>query len=379
MTQKNKKILMVFIEPTPYILDLLEKGFYPIKDQLDIVFLAQNLTQQWDLKSRSISFDIMQSWKQTFQLLHHIFIKRRYQLLHLAGWSNPLTILLIMTARIFFIPVTVESDTQLNKNLPFWKQAVKKIVYPILFKFPNGFLPGGTRQAKYLSYYGVNDSKITNAQMTVDVEYIRKYVDDISFLKREEERLKYGALNDDVVFLFVGRLLDFKGIRELISAMKLIQDERAKLWIVGSGELMHEVQQSALSTRKIKYFGRITGDDLWKIYNAADVFVLPSHAEAWGLVVNEAMASRKPVIVTEGVGCVDDLVRHGQEGLIIQPKQVDSLCNAMYFMLENNEKRKIMAENASRHISSWILQNEANNMIFGWKKIARTEVTNYVY
>lgn len=368
MNQGNKKILMVFIEPTPYILDLLEKGFSHIKNQIDIVFLAENLTQKWDLKSYSIGFNVLRLKKQTFFLLFNIFLARRYRLLHIAGWSRLLTVFLIIASRFFFIPVTVETDTPLNSNTPLWKKIIKKCFYPILFKFPALFLPGGTRQAGYLSFYGVNKNKIINAQMTVDVLYIKNFVDNISFFEKEKCRLENGALKEDVVFLYVGRLLDWKGIRELIAAMEIVQDLRVKLWIVGSGELLNEVELAAQRNKNIVYLDRISGDLLWHIYNAADVFVLPSYWEPWGLVVNEAMAAGKPVIVTETVGCVDDFVFQNRTGLIIPPKNSNALASAMQYMQENEIESNQMAENAKIHIANWTLQNEARNMIAAWEK-----------
>lgn len=359
---------MVFIEPTPYIMDLLEKGFSHIKNQMDIIFLSENLTQQWILKSYSFSFQVVRSRKKIFQLLLDVFIKRKYQLLHLAGWSKPLILFLILMSRFFFLSVTVESDTPLKKNLPLIKKIIKKCLYPILFKFPARFLPGGTRQAKYLSHYGVKNKKIINVQMTVDVEYINNYVNNIDALVREEVRLKNGAINNDIVFLFVGRLLKLKGIQELISAIQLIQDYRVKLWIVGDGYLIDEVQKATQEYKKIKYLSSVGGDDLWSTYHAADVFVLPSDGDNWGLVVNEAMAAGKPVIVSDRVGCVDDLVTHGREGLIIQSRNVNSIFQAVNFMLSNPEKRREMGKHAVERIAHWTLKNEANNMMMAWEK-----------
>lgn len=368
MKHSSKKILMIFIEPTPYILDLLEYGFPDLKNKCDVIFLTQNLTQNWNLQSYSIPFRIIQSKKQILLLLVDIFLKRRYCLLHIAGWSRPLTLFLILTSRFFFVPVTVESDTPLGLNTPQWKKIIKKVCYPVLFKFPAFFLPGGTRQAQYFNYYGVKNKKIINAQMTVDVDKIKKYVACIGYLKREELRLKYGSQKNNVVFLFVGRLLDWKGIRELISAVELIQDQRAKLWIVGSGELTDEVKLATQRCNKITYFGRVSGDLLWCIYHAADVFVIPSRSEPWGLVVNEAMASGLPIIATKNVGCINDLVLDKRHGIIVQPQNVTALLEALNYMLQNPEKRKLMAKNASEHIASWTLKNEAKNIMAAWGK-----------
>ncbi|MCX7121855.1 MAG: hypothetical protein NTZ67_08845 [Gammaproteobacteria bacterium] len=111
MNIKNKKILMIFIEPTPYILDLLEKGFEELKNKIDLVFLTENLSQEWHLKSYSITFDVIRSKKQIFYLLNAIFVQRKYALMHIAGWSRFLSVFLMIASRFFFIPAIIETET----------------------------------------------------------------------------------------------------------------------------------------------------------------------------------------------------------------------------------------------------------------------------
>ncbi len=360
---------MVFIEPTPYVLDLLEKGFDNLNKIGDVVFLKQNFSQNWNLQSRLSKYFVSLSIIQIAKLYIDIFFKRKYSLVHVAGWSNPHILFLILASRLFFYPVTVESDTQFNQNISRWKKIIKKGLYPILFKFPKYFLPGGIRQEKYLVHYGVNPKKIIHAQMTVNVEYIQGYIKKIASVDREKLRTSYDIGKNDVVFLFVGRLLNWKGIRELIDAFKLIDKPNAKLWIVGNGDLAEEVKISSEKNTKIKYLGRIGDDRLWNVYHAADVFVIPSHHEPWGLVVNEAMAVGLPIIATDNVGCVDDLILQNREGLVIRPKDIVALTEAMHFMLSNPEKRVQMSNNAACTIQSWTLKNEAGNMMTAWKAV----------
>ena len=365
VNQHNKKILMIFVEPTPYILDLLERGFVDINKRCDIIFLTENLTQKWDLKTYNITFSILKS-KAT--LFADIFFKRKYRLVQIAGWGHSFTVSIILASRFFFVPVAVDSDTPLGMPTSRLKKTVKKIFYPILFKFPKMFLPSGTRQARYLNYYGVSNKKIIKEQMTVDVAYIQNFVKQIDAAKRDELRLSYNTQPDDIVFLFVGRLVAWKGIRELISAFELMHHTKERLGIVGTGDLDSEIWQATNRNNKITYFGKLHGDELWSTYHAADVFVLPSHKEPWGLVVNEAMAAGLPIIANKHAGCVDDLISEKIEGLLIDRSTVSSLCDAMRFLLNNPEKRKAMARSAFTHISHWTLQNEANNIIFAWEK-----------
>lgn len=369
MKSADKKKLVIFIEPTPYILGLLEQGFKNINEKCDVVFLTENLTQNWELQSRLDRYSIIRSKKQIISCLIDIILKRKYRIVHVAGWNNPFIFVLILMSRLFFYSVIVETDTPLNLQISIWKKIIKKWLYPILFQFPAFFLPGGTRQANYLMHYGVSPKKIIHAQMTVDVEYIQNYIKKIAPSDREKLRIQYGSDNKDVVFLFVGRLLDWKGIRELIDAFNLIDAENVKLWIVGAGDLIDEVKFASQENKKIIYFGRISGDLLWNVYYAADVFVIPSHYEPWGLVVNEAMAAGLPIIATESVGCVDDLVLNKNQGLIVQSKNSYALFIAMNDMLRTAEKRRLMAESASKKIAGWTLQNEASNITAAWDTV----------
>lgn len=367
LSHSNKKIAMIFIEPTPYILDLLEKGFANYHAQLEIFFLDENVTQNWNLHDHSISFQVIQTKKQIFCLLYDVFCKKKYKLIHIAGWNHFLTVFLIFFSRLFRLPVVVETDTPLNSNTPTWKKIIKKIGYPFLFKFPVFFLPGGIRQAKYLNHYGVKNKKIINAQMTVDIDGIKNTLSKIDASARALLRMQHDCGQDDVIFLFVGRLLDWKGVRELLAAIQSIDDSRAKLWVVGDGELANEVRVAEKACGKITYFGRVSGDSLWEIYHAADVFVLASYWEPWGLVINEAMAAGKSLIVSETVGCVEDLIFNAGTGLIIQPKNSCALQGAMSFVLENPEKKIAMSKNAATKITPWTLQNEAKNIMSAWE------------
>jgi glycosyltransferase involved in cell wall biosynthesis len=96
---------------------------------------------------------------------------------------------------------------------------------------------------------------------------------------------------------------------------------------------------------------------------------MPSHHEPWGLVVNEALASGLPVIATDNVGCIDDLISNNGQGLIIPSKNMRALFEAMGFMLANPVKKRLMAKHAAETIQSWTLKNEAGNMMAVWKSV----------
>ena len=276
----------------------------------------------------------------------------------------------LFMARIRGIPVVVETDTPLPHALPAWKGLAKKMVYPPIFKLPRMFLPGGSRQADYLRHYGVPDERIRIAQMTVDVARIREFSGAFSEQRKGEARSRYGLPSDHLVFLYVGRLEPHKGIMELLEAFTALRKrmDPVSLLVVGDGTMRKAVEAAASREPSIRYAGRLSGDAVWEAYNVADVFVLSSRSDAWGLVVNEALAAGLAVIVSERVGCIDDLVRPGETGLVVAAYSPGTLLAAMERMATEPEARRRMAAEAGRRIAGWTLENEAANVITAWRE-----------
>jgi glycosyltransferase involved in cell wall biosynthesis len=298
--------------------------------------------------------------------------KRAVELVHLAGWGHPLLLAARVAAWLRRIPVTMESDTPLPVGLPFWKRAVKRLLYPMLFKLPSRFLPGGSRQAAYLRHYGVAGEKISIAQMTVDVAVIMRHIDGIDRAQRAKIRRDLGLPDDATVFLYVGRMEPHKGLQELIEAFgTLPQDVRspAVLLLVGDGAMNEMLSRAVKANPRIRWSGRLSGLALLDAYAVADVFVLASRFEPWGLVVNEAMAAGLPVIATDRVGCVDDLALQSETGLVVPAESPDALADAMKSLLLDRPLREKMARNARSVIAGWTLENEAEIIVNTWKKL----------
>lgn len=362
INQKNlpdsKKLLMVYIEPTPYVLDLISTLESTLDFQIDVLFLMNNISQQWNLqlkKNQAIfTENLFKAWRQ-------YFIKNKYTAIFLAGWSHPVTLTLLFSAKLFRIPVLMDSDTPLlsNTRTAVYKRLIKRILYPALFKLPTLFLPGGTKQLQYLQYYAVPTKKIILEKMTIDVIAMQHAIARLPTNAHTTLRQQYHLSEDDIVFLFVGRLIERKGIDELIQAFSAIKNSRVKCLIVGDGPLITDVKNAGTH---IIYAGRLEKKQIIEAYFLSDIFVLPAHWEPWGLVINEAMAAGKPVITTDQVGCTDDLVIHGKTGLIIKNRSIAALIAAIQYFLDRPEKIKLMSQNALSLIANWTLQDSAKQI-----------------
>jgi glycosyltransferase involved in cell wall biosynthesis len=128
-------------------------------------------------------------------------------------------------------------------------------------------------------------------------------------------------------YLFVGRLIERKGIDILLDAFRDV--DGGELWIAGEGPLRHLVQMAADEDARVRPLGHVDGVDLEGLYRRADVLVLPSYYDVWGLVVNEAQVHGLPVIASDEVGAAADLVDDGVNGFVVPTGSSAALARAM--------------------------------------------------
>lgn len=155
--------------------------------------------------------------------------------------------------------------------------------------------------------------------------------------------------NHRVRFLFVGRLVYYKGCQILLEAFTQVSN--SELVLVGSGdkelELKKIVREKGLE-KQVTFLGDLNEARLIEEFKKCDVFVLPSvvRSEAFGIVQIEAMAFGKPVINTNLPSGVPYVSIHGKTGLTVKPNNVEELANAMNWMVENKSERSEMGKRA---------------------------------
>jgi glycosyltransferase involved in cell wall biosynthesis len=366
---------MLYIEPTPYIVGLVEMLRRAHVGRIEVYYITTDLSQNWKLQHESEDEHLLPAGP--LKKLHALWIAltrdRQRTILHLAGWGNPILLAAMLIARALSIPVTVESDTAEERADRAWSVMVKKLLYPLLFRLPNHFLPGGTRQAQYLGRFKVKPGRITISQMTVDVCAIRRFCAKDRELVRSVTRAAWGVSDKERIVLYVGRLERHKGLMQLLSAFSRVAAEEndLRLAIVGDGTLQPQVEALVAKDHHIIHLGRLSGDEVLRAYVAADLFVLPSLFEPWGLVVNEAMACGLPVIVSDRVGCETDLVQQGETGLIVRAGSETELSAAIGQLVRDAPGRSRMGKAGQRLISTWTLGNEARNIMNAWQGTAR--------
>lgn len=178
--------------------------------------------------------------------------------------------------------------------------------------------------------------------------------------------------------LFVGRLMEVKGVDVLINAFsKFLQHDEFKEWkldIVGDGperQRLTALSQKNGIDHRIEFHGSKPRGELKEFYNQAELFVLPSKTtalgekEGLGLVVLEAMIAGIPVIGTDCGGIAETII-HEKTGLIVPENDVNALQNAMVRILENSEYRDELVHNARTEIDQKYTDESLSNTMKQW-------------
>ena len=177
------------------------------------------------------------------------------------------------------------------------------------------------------------------------------------YLNAETEKLLTGnsTNKNSIKFLFVGRLVYYKGIDVLIDAFSKISKENFELFIVGTGTLEEEMKNKVLCynlKEKVHFMGKLSDNDLRSAFSDCDVFVFPSveNSEAFGIVQLEAMIYEKPVINTSLFTGVPLVSVDGETGITVPPKDADRLAEAMEKLGNNPELRQKYGKNAKKRV-----------------------------
>jgi glycosyltransferase involved in cell wall biosynthesis len=143
----------------------------------------------------------------------------------------------------------------------------------------------------------------------------------------------------------VARLIERKGLGDLIRALALLEPGRFELEIVGGGadeKVLRDLAAELGVGREVRFLGPLSRIGVAERLRQADLFTLPSAAEAFGNVFAEALASGLPVVGST-TGGIPDLVEHGSNGLLVPPGDVHALAGAIRYLGDDPELRAEMA------------------------------------
>jgi glycosyltransferase involved in cell wall biosynthesis len=182
------------------------------------------------------------------------------------------------------------------------------------------------------------------------------WIEQASRVDRAAVRARWGIPQNAPVALFCAKLQPWKRPQDLLRAFAKARVPGAYLVYAGEGPLRPALESEAKSlgmASQVRFFGFVNQSGLPAVYRSADLIVLPSEYEPFGVVINEAMLSGCAAIVSDRVGAGLDLVREGETGFVFPCGNVEALAALLRQSLGDPGRLQRLGEAARRRMDTW--------------------------
>ncbi len=314
--------------------------------------------------------DTLSFWRPFSHSLSRRLAAGRFDALWVHGYAHQALIRAIGAARALGIKVLLRGESHLgSESARPLRHVLKRIMIPRLFGRIDGFLTIGQRNREYYRAYGVPEARLFAMPYAVDNDFFRGRAA-AARGTREELRAELGLAPGRPIVLFASKLQRRKRARDLLEAHAQILAGTADaplpyLLIVGDGEERAPLERRAreIAPDSVRFAGFRNQTEMPRFYDLCDVFVLPSEAEPWGLVINEVMNAAKPVIVSDQVGAAPDLVADGVSGVVYPAGGVAALARCIQRVLASPEHGAAMGARGLEIISRYSLEADRAGLV----------------
>ena len=353
------KVLFLTNIPSPYRVDFFnELGKYC---DLTVLYERKKADDREWLSKKSINYKSVflngiKKGNDTALCLGVIkYLSQKFDHIIIGGYSTPTGMLAILYLKF------IHKEYILNCDGGFIRKDEKNINYKLKKFFISGancYLSTGKVCTNYLLYYGAEKNNIHFYPFTSlykkDILEHTLSIDEKEFLKNELD------IHDKKIVIYVGQMIHRKGIDILLNAASNVSND-VIFYIVG-GKPTEEYKKiiSDLNLKNIRFLDFMQKNILFKYYQIADLFVLPTREDIWGLVINEAMANGLPIITTNKCVAGEELI--DQNGILIESEDVESLSKNINKILFDDLLQKEYATNSLEIIRNYTIENMASRI-----------------
>lgn len=266
------------------------------------------------------------------------YFDNTYDNIVLTSYSYLTEMAFLLYLKVRRIPYYLSSDGGMVK---FDESILKKGLKTFLISGAKGYFSPSKMTDQYLMYYGANSHTIYRYPFTSYKKELQ-LKRPISSVQKEKRKKQLG-FTEKYLVLGVGQFIHRKGWDILLRAFASINEDVA-LCLIGGGVTDEYIQLINEYKLKHVYFKEFMGDEqLREYYMAADVFVLPTREDIWGLVINEAMACGLPIVTTDRCIAGLEMVKNGVNGFIVKAENADMLHDAIEKIISNESLQAQMA------------------------------------
>jgi glycosyltransferase involved in cell wall biosynthesis len=262
-----------------------------------------------------------------------------------SGWSTFASQAALAWCRIRRVPYVLLAESHDAGPKAGWRRTVKTTAVPPILRSAASVLVVGSLARESVVALGADPARVRVFANTIDVPAWSKRADALA-ARRSELRAAFG-LAEEVAVVSVARLAPEKGLDVLLRAATAAG---VRALIVGSGP-----DRAYLETigRDAIFTGELPGTRVAEAYVAADMFALLSAHEPWGVAVNEAAASGLPLVLSDRVGAAPDLLRDGENGVVVASGDAAAAADALRLLAVDPVLRKRYGARSRELVSAW--------------------------
>ena len=365
---KNRKVAFLTEVPASYRNPLFEKLSQRQDLSIEVIYCVpeQCDTRWWKQEAKNYPYKVLPGFayplvgRGVFVLkinpgIWNQLSKGDYDAVIIGGYIQPTMQLAILWCLLYKVPYILWSESHHLTPRPILIYLLKWPLVNFSVRNAAAFLSTGSESRDYLISYGAKRTKVFLFPNNPDV---RTLIEDSLSYRKDIQKLRQ-ELNifGSPLIIYSGRLIGHKDIQTLLIAFQLVQRQipQVGLVIVGEGPLRRSLENLSgkLKLSNVYFAGFVQPKDLVKYYSCADIFVLPSSYEPWGVVVLEAMSCGLPVVVSDKVGCARDLVYPNRNGFIFSAKNIPGLSSAITKLCQDPQLRREMASYSREIALKW--------------------------
>ena len=358
------RVLGVFPEPTSYRAPLFDMVAALPGIDLLIAYAARTIAgRSWDVTVRHPhvfldGFTVPGAKK----VLRHdypvtpgvvrVLEEHRADVVVISGWSTFAAQTAIVWCRVRGVPYVLVVESHDHDPRRAWRRVVKNAVVPRVVRGAAGVLVTGSLVRASMIARGARADRIETFANTIDVEDFVRRADELVD-RRGELRNNLGIEEHEVAVVCVARLVEAKALDTLLRAAVEVGVPVVPV-LVGDGPERGRLESLATELGlRVVFTGSIPWERIIEVYVASDLFALVSRHEPWGVVVNEAAACGLPLVLSEHVGAARDLLRPGENGVLVPPDDVAATADALRFLAGDRGRRLQFGSRSREIVGGW--------------------------
>jgi glycosyltransferase involved in cell wall biosynthesis len=244
-----------------------------------------------------------------------------------------------------------------------WRASLKKLILPSIFRLATVVIVPSTAGVDFIRTLGIPASRIVLTPYTVDNDW---WSTRAALVNRPAVRARWNVPENSNVVLFSAKMQPWKRPLDLLRAFANASVPDSYLVLAGDGPLRPAIESQAVSlgiADRVRLLGFVNQSGLPEVYASADLLVLASDYEPFGVVVNEAMLCGCAVAVSDRVGARDDLVAAGETGFVFPAGDVDALSRVLASAFADRDQLRQIIHAAKQRFERWSPHENVERMV----------------